>query len=274
MYDLYFAGDDYKNLDDFILQYWDLNYIKFPILYAFNAMIIIPLSLIKDLSKMKFVSLIGVFVVILVILVVVIQSPFFIIHNIQEGILSSDKINWFNAGTGFYVDSLWFFRGTAVFFFAFTCHTGVFPVYASLKNNHIRRINKVFQRSIFLVYVLYMFAGICGFLSVPIDCPDLIVYRNTIFGNDIFMTIAKIGMMFTLSMAIPVNYSVFRMSFFEVVWKTKEVDNCRNLYITIPMLLLCTLVGLLYQRILGYLSILGVFCSVIICFFFPGKLYY
>ena len=270
MYDIYFAGDDYKNLDDFILQYWDLNYIKFPILYGFNALIIIPLSLIKDLSKMKLVSFIGVIIVILVILVVVIQSPFYIIYNIQEGILSSDKINWYNAEKAFNIDTLWFFRGTAVFFFGYTCHTGVFPIYTSLKNNQIRRVNKVFQRSIFLIYIIYMFSGICGFLSVPLNCPDLIVYRKTIFDNDFFMTAAKFGMIFTLSMGIPVNYNAFRMSIFELIWKTKEVDNCRNFYITIPMLFICTLVGLLYQKILSYLSIMGGFCSVIICFLFPG----
>lgn len=258
-------------MPDFLETYWDQAYLKYPISYGFNALLIIPLCLIKDVSKMKIVSLIGIVIIVFVILVVVIQSPFYIIHNIQEGIMSNPNINWIDISRAFKVDTLWFFKGTAVFFFGFTCHTGIFPIYSNLRNNQIRRVNMLFKRSISLIYIIYLLISVCGFLSIPIKCPDLIVFRTSIFEHDYFMTAAKFGMIFTLSMGIPVNYNAFRMSFFQLFWGTNEVHNLKNFCVTIPFIIICNLVGLLYSQVLSYLSIIGGFCSVIICFAFPGK---
>jgi len=270
MYDVYYQGDNYIDLDDFISKVWSQYYMSFSILYGVNAIIVIPICLIKELSKMKNVSLIGIVCLIYVILVIVIQTPFFIIKNVKDDVYSNPNINWSNIGNAF--STFWFFKGTAVFFFGYTCHNGVFAIYSKLKNNVIRRTNKVLTRSIYIVFAIYFFSAVCGFMSVPIFTPDLIVYRKTIFKNDMFMSVAKLGMTFTLLMATPVNYNVFRMSIFKLAWDNKEIDNLRNYLITIPTMILCILVAILYNKVMAYLSILGGFCSVLICFIFPGKI--
>jgi amino acid permease len=53
--------------------------------------------------------------------------------------------------------------------------------------------------------------------------------------------------------------------------KGRKFYKFRNIYITIPTILISTIVAVLYDKILNYISILGGFCSVVIAFIFPGK---
>lgn len=46
-----------------------------------------------------------------------------------------------------------------------------------------------------------------------------------------------------------------------------------NYSLTIPTLIVTTLISVLYQKITDYISLLGSFCSVIIALFVPGMIY-
>ena len=87
------------------------------------------------------------------------------------------------------------------------------------------------------------------------------------------MTIGKIGMCLNLMLSTPANYNAFRISFFEVVWGEDTIGDLKNYLVTIPVLLITTIIGALYSDIIAYITLLGGFCSVIITFLFPGLLY-
>jgi amino acid permease len=186
-----------------------------------TTLILIPICLLKDISKMRFASLLSICSLIYAIGVIIIESPWYF-----DSIPNKENINWFDFTKGF-EKYLYFFQGTATIFFAYTCHAGAFPVYKTLKNSVTRRINKVFMRSILLDAVIYILVGICGFLTQPINTPDLIIYREKKFLNDTAMIIARIGIAINLMLSSPANYNAFRLSFFEITWKTSEIDNKR-----------------------------------------------
>ena len=79
------------------------------------------------------------------------------------------------------------------------------------------RVEKVFRRSILLDYILYMLVGICGALSVPYYVPEIILNRESLFQNDFFIILSKLGIAFTLIFSIPANYNSFRLSFLEQI---------------------------------------------------------
>jgi len=57
-----------------------------------------------------------------------------------------------------------------------------------------------------------------GFLSVPFDTPDLIIYReNVVFKNDIFMMLAQIAVIIVLLMVTPVKYTTYRLAVLNLV---------------------------------------------------------
>jgi amino acid permease len=127
-----------------------------------------------------------------------------------------------------FTSKLHFVTGTATFFFTYAFHVGTFPVYQSLKNNTERRIHKVYSRGIMLNSVIYLFVGICGFLSQPIGAKDLIIYRKSegILSGDVAMIIGRLAIAISLLLSTPSNYNSFRLSFLELCgWDSTNISN-------------------------------------------------
>ena len=272
LYEFLSKKNEYKNFDSYENEVWDSAKYKYPIMFGISILII-PLCLVKDISKMRFASMFGVCALIYAILVVIIQTPWFFkdyLDKYDENDLSTHA-NWFDITKGF-TTQLNFFTGIATVFFCYSCHPGAFPVYKTLKSYNKDKINTVFFRSICLDIIIYLFVSICGFMTAPTKPQQLIIYRETVFENDIFMTIAKIALALDLLLSLPANFASYRCSFFIVFFKTDQIDNFRNAMVTIPTLLVSTLIGALYKDILGYISLFGGFCSSIMCYLIPGAM--
>ena len=272
-FDFFGDKDKYIDFNLFSEDKWSSKYIKYPLMFGL-AILISPACLLKDISKMRFVSTFGICCLIYTILVIVIECPWFYkyyLNNIYNENDSSTHANWFDISKGF-TSELNFFGAMATVFFIFACHPGIFPVYKSLKNNTEKRINNVILKSIFLDLIIYLFVAICGFLTSPITEEPLIIFRQKIFDNDIFMSIAKISLALDLYLCIPANYNSLRASFFILVFDSDVIDNRRNIVLTFSVLFLSTFIAIIFEDILSYISILGGFFCSIICFFIPGTL--
>ena len=271
-YEIFIDRDDYKTFDDYKAAKWDKASYKYPIMFGTTALVI-PLCLLKDISKMRFSSMFGVCALMYSILVVVVQTPWFYKDYLDKYKEDDPKThaNWFDISKGF-SSNLYFFTGVATVFFCYSCHPGAFPVYKTLKNKSEKNVNTVFFRSVCLDFVIYILVAICGFMTAPTNPKELIIYRDTVFENDIFMTIAKIALALDLFLSLPANFASYRCSFFIVFFGTDQIDDLRNWLVTLPTLLLSTLVGALYEKILSYISLFGGFCSSIMCYLIPGVL--
>jgi amino acid permease len=215
--------------DFFTNSFWAESEFKFPIMYGLALFVILPLCLLKDVSKMRFTSIFGICSLLCLILIIIIESPWYLkyyLDNIYHKDDPSTHINLWDVTSGFN-SNLYFFKGTATLFYAYSCHIGAFPIYKHLQNNIMRRIQKVFSRSIFLDALFYTIVGVTGLLSVPFNPPDLIIERYSIWSSDIFMTIGRLSFVLTLIMKIPANYNAFRLSFLEVFFKDNYVSNTR-----------------------------------------------
>jgi amino acid permease len=264
--------DKYSDFEAYQNEVWDSAKYKYPIMLS-TTTLIVPICLLKNISKMRFASMFGICALVYCIIVVVVQTPWFFkdyLKNYKEDDKSTHA-NWFDITKGF-SSNLDIFTGIANVFFCYSCHVGAFPVFKTLKNNTEKRINEVFFRSISLVLIIYIFVSICGFMTAPLKPKSLIIYRDSIFDNDIFMTIAKIALALDLFLCLPANFASFRCSFFINFFKTDKIDNFRNLLVTIPTMYLSALIGALYSDILDYISLFGGFCSSIMCYLIPGVL--
>ena len=266
IFELFIDKADYTGFEQYENDVWDGAILKFPIMFG-TTLVIIPVCLLKDISKMRFASMFGICALIYSILVVVIESPWFLIDYLDKYKEDDPKThaNWFDISKGF-TKELNFFTGVATVFFTFTCHPGAFPVYKTLKNNNEKRVNTCFFRSILLDISIYILIAICGFITAPTNPKSLIIYRESIFENDIFMTIAKIALALDLFLSLPANYASYRCSFFMVFFKTDKIDTFKNIIVT------ASLIAALYKNILSYISFFGGFCSSIICYLIPGIL--
>lgn len=272
------GGYGYENINDFLLNsFWNERFYKFIVNYGVSIVVLFPLCILRDVSKMRFASLFGIINLLSLILIVVIESLWYIKDYFENIYNKDDPDTYLNTKdiikTGFTSD-MYFFKSCATLFYAYTCHIGAFPVLSALTNNTRRRVDKVFKRLIALDCVCYIIIGIAGYLTQPIDTPDLIIERTNIFSSDWVMIIGRIAVILTLFTKIAVNYNALRVSAVTLIGKdTKEMGKLLNFIITFTTLILTTLVCALYQSITDYISLLGSFCSVLIAFFFPCLVY-
>jgi amino acid permease len=187
----------------------------------------------------------------------------------------SIKLNFYNILNGF-DSNMNFLKSLSTLFYAFSCHVGAFPVIEGLKNPTKKRVNKVFKRAIFLDVICYLIIGFTGYLSQPNNTPDLIIERTNLknFKHDYVMLIGQIAFIFTLFTKICANWNACRVSILSLLGKdSKNYSNFLNVVLTILFLLISTLIAVLFQSVSDYISLIGSFCSVIICFIIPGLIY-
>ena len=267
--------EQYDEFSKFHEDYWrKQHYIKYPVMFGVTGLVF-PLCLLKDISKMRIPSLLGVMALIYSIIVIIIESFFYLI---KENLPQEDKeMNWYNIGPAFsWKKGLPIFGGISTVFYLYSCHAGAFPVYKALRNNTTRRIKKVFRRSIMLDVSLYFTVAMASFFTCPFEePPELILYRKNLdsFNPDYFILIAKFGIFFNLFFSTPANYAGLRLSLFELIWGNTNITTTKNLVVTAVILSVVTLIGALYDKILAYIELLGGFCSTVYCILIPGLIY-
>ena len=135
----------YPNYVKYKEEYWTQKlYLKFPIMLGIAALVF-PLCLLKDITKMRLASLFGVLALVYSILVVIVESFFYLFKENWDKV---HEMNWIDIRPAFKLESgVPFFGGMATVFYIYSCHAGAFPVYKNLRNNTTKRIKKVFRRS-------------------------------------------------------------------------------------------------------------------------------
>ena len=266
----------YKGVEDFALNsFWHKLKFRLFICYIISSVILIPLCLLKNISKMRYASMFGIFSLFFLILIVLLECPFYIKYNFFD---KNEKlyINYIDALSGFKGD-MKILQAISTLFYAFSCHVGVFPVLNSLKNPTKSRIKLLFKKSICLDIICYLIIGISGYLTQPEDTPDLIIERKKIFKNDFLMIIGQICFIFTLIAKICANYNALRICLINLFrvdnFTDNQISNKFNFILTTCCLIITTFVSIIFQSISSYISLIGGFCSVIISVLIPGFIY-
>ena len=273
-----FYKDKYLTYDDFADAKWEKAYIKFPFFIGLTFLLCL-LCLIRDINKLNFSAYIGVGAVIYTLLVVMIQCDSYYNHYKKNVYVEEDEStheNWINFKDAWKED-LDFFKGMANLFTAYACHPGIFPVYAGFKRNYPNKGVKEMKLSTLfatiLTTALHIISIVCSFLTDPYTPEDLVIYRKSKDGGkDIWMVIARLFISLSLFFTLPGYYFPLRLSFSNVFTKG-NITNTFNILFTFITCYLCAIVASVYDKILNYLSYIGGFISVFICYLIPVLIY-
>jgi amino acid permease len=201
--------------------------------------------------------------------VIIIEFFFYVDHN---STVPGLKYNWFDMSAGF-TNKVEFFPGFASIFFAFGTPVGALPVLKELNNNNQRRTKKVYNLSVLFLITFYLLVAVCGYFSVPMNTPSLIIDRNSIFSNDIAMSIGKILFMISLLFSYAVNYICAKISVVNIFFVNKEFTEFHNYIITIGSVIATTVIGCAYSKVNDYMNIMGGFIAVILTNILPTYMY-
>ena len=273
-------NNKYETYDDFADAKWGKLYIKIPF-YIGVSLAISLMCLIDDINKLNFSSYVGVGAVIYTLLVVTIQCHGYYNYYKKNKYIENDEsthANWTHLENAFKKD-LDFFKGMANLFCAYACHPNIFPVYAGFKEDKGDRsegLKKMSLGTIFatiLTTILHIVSIVCSFLTDPITPEDLVIYRKNKDNNkDIFMAIAKLAVFASLIFTLPAYYFTLRLSIANSFMNGKVTLKFNRIF-TFCSVFGCAIIAIVYDKILNYLSYIGGFISVFICYLIPILLY-
>ena len=267
----------YNDFEEFKKDKWGKSYIKFPI-FIVIAVILSLECLIKDINKLNFSAYLGVIAVIYTLIIITIQCDTYYNHYKKNEYVENDKsthVNWTHLEKAFTSD-LDFFKGMASLFAAYSCITGVFPVYEGFKHqeNGLNKMKKSVFFSVCLTTGLHVISITCSYLTEPIYPEDVIIYRKPKEHNDkdILMNIAKLMITGSLIFTLPGYYFGLRLCVANS-FTGGNISNKFNYIFTFVSIFICSFIAAIYDKILNYLSYIGGFISVFVCYLFPILLY-
>ena len=198
-------------------------------------------------------------------------------HYKNNVYIKEDKdthINLIDLGKAFTKDLI-FFKGMACIFGAYACHTGVFPVFSGFKyqKNGLKKMKFSVFYSVCLTTALHIISIVCSYLTEPITPEDVVIYRKPLGnGKDIPMTISKLLITFSLVFTLPGYFFGLRLSVANSFTGGK-ISNLFNILFTFGSMFICSIIAAIYDKILNYLSYIGGFITVFICYLYPAILY-
>ena len=113
--------------------------MKLFVSYGISFIILYPLCLLKNASKMRYASTFGILSLFFLIFIVVIECPFYIKKHIIE---EKQELNYYDIISGL-KGNMKLLQSIITVFYAFSCHVGVFPVLQTLHNPTEKRTKKV-----------------------------------------------------------------------------------------------------------------------------------
>ena len=271
------GGYDYDSMLTFLKDtYWDEMWVKVVVNFGIAIAIIFPLCLVTDMKKLNISSTIGVFTTLFILLVVLVQFPFYFIDYLDKRYIKDDEsthVNIYNVKKGF-TKQVQFFQCFALFFFCFTGHNGLLPALEHLENPTPKRRAKLYNIAIIMDMIIYFIISLCGYLSTPEDVVDIVFERKRLWKKDVVMTIARILLIPMAVSKIQCNHNIWRISFVSFRGDDhKKISKKFNMIFTGITLLITTLLSSLYQNIVGYISLIGCFCVVFPAFLIPPIMY-
>ncbi|KAG6584814.1 Sodium-coupled neutral amino acid transporter [Phytophthora cinnamomi] len=226
--------------------------------------IMLPLSLMKDISSLQFSSILGVFSIIFLVIAVAIRS---IMYASANGI--PEDISWtieLSRGPDFMLS-------VPIVMFAFTCQVNVFSIYTELQRPCIRRMNKVVDRATLISFLIYLSIGVVAYLAFG---PQLVEpkYKGNILLsfplNDTLIAISRAAITFTVAVAFPLNIFPCRFTIDMMFFSNSEDSLSRHVAVTSGLVLLALLLAIFCPSINVVFGIIGGTCSTVVCFCFPA----
>ena len=263
------GNHSYKNIEDSTEKpIWDKFWVRIVVCYGI-AIILFPLCQLKDVSKMRYASTFGMISLFILLFIIIIQCPSYINKNI---IKEKTPLNYYDILPGL-KGNMKLLQSIVTLFYAYACHVGAFPVFESLYRPTRKRVRKLLNRAIAIDIICYLIIGVAGYLTQPDKTPDLIIERNNIKDRDWLMSLGNLFFMFALIAKIWLNYNAQRSSILILLgYKTNDFPNSINYIITSIVLIITSIVAASFQKISDYISLIGSFCTVVICFFVPGMI--
>jgi len=216
---------------------------------------LLPLSLIKDLSPLKYTSMVGLLIIAAVFLYIVMD--FFASHTTAVGTL---KTHAFRVDMGI-------FSALAISTGAFKAHYNAPPFFLQLESDlaaHTQVVVNSFGCA-FLIYASFGLAG-CGLFGEEVLGN---VLKNYPSQGNVPILLAWLGMAFAVIFTYPLVFSSARSA----LMQTLPALSGQNTSITVALVTLISLCACMVDDVSVVTGLLGATIGSALCWIFPAMIY-
>eukprot|EP00913_Durusdinium_trenchii_P000129 g117.t1 len=161
---------------------------------AIAAVLLVPMMLPYDLSRLKFLQPVSIMALVYMAIVVAVKCPHS--FSVNVGKHGYESIRWFTL-------SPHFFEAFALCVFAFNCHLNVVPIADQLVRPTVERTKKISIRVNLFQWLFYSLIGVTGYLSFLDDTSSDILTNYS--PHDYFVAAGRCFLTLTMMVAIPAN---------------------------------------------------------------------
>jgi amino acid permease len=242
------------------IEGWDKLFIILLFLIVFQ----IPLGLIKNVSRLQYVSIVITCVLIYTIVIMIVECPLYYNKAIEKG----RSVPLFTEINRSYLDSF------SIFLYIYASHNGIFMIMSELNEPTKRRTFKVLNMTIVFQFIMFSMLAYSGFFSLLEITPDIFISRKDLDGGkDVFILIAKVIYILSLNCCCPIVYNIFRNTSKNIFNKGKDFTFKNDVFLVIIIFCFTNMLTFFIKNVVQIISILAGICGVILCFIVPVLCY-
>lgn len=237
-------------------------------LVAVSLILILPLSLLKNLNSLWFTSLLSI--VCLVYFMIMILS-FAILSNSSSAI-NKNIVQPIDKGSSVPIStSLNLVLAIASLSITFCGHYNSLNVYREVKNKNLTKMRHIIVIVAVVVAVLNLTVGLAGYFMFTDQClPNILLNLSDYPSAHIWSEIADIGIILVLVFSYPVVCFALRRAVEDAIFRTEYVRRKWSVLISSAVVIFTALIGCFVNDVGLVLDLTGMLAGVPLVFIFPA----
>uniref|UniRef100_A0A8C6UM80 Solute carrier family 38 member 3b n=1 Tax=Neogobius melanostomus TaxID=47308 RepID=A0A8C6UM80_9GOBI len=158
--------------------------------------------------------------------------------------------------------------------FAFVCHPEVLPIYTELRNPTKKKMQKVSNISILVMYTMYFLAALFGYLTFYDQVePELLHTYSRIDPYDTLILCVRVAVLTAVTLTVPIVLFPVRRAIQHMAFPTKSFNWIRHIAIAVILLTVINMLVIFAPNILDIFGIIGATSAPCLIFIFPAVFY-
>ncbi|OCT83238.1 sodium-coupled neutral amino acid transporter 3 [Xenopus laevis] len=158
--------------------------------------------------------------------------------------------------------------------FAFVCHPEVLPIYTELKDPSKKKMQRVSNISIAVMYCMYFLAALFGYLTFNDHVESELLHTYSYVDQfDILILCVRVAVLTAVTLTVPIVLFPVRRAIQHMLFQNKEFSWIRHTIIAVLLLTMINLLVIFAPTILGIFGIIGATSAPCLIFIFPAIFY-
>lgn len=243
-----------------------------------SVMIILPLSLLKNLGYLGYTSGFSLLCMVF-FLIVVIYKTFQIPCPLPNDIINMTVNHTVAHNSSVCTPKYFVFNSQTVYAvpiltFAFVCHPAILPMYEELKDRSRKKMQGVANVSFLAMFIMYLLAALFGYLTFndAVESELLHTYSK-VYKFDVVLLIVRLAVLTAVTFTVPVVLFPIRTSVNQLLCASKEFSWLRHTIITIILLGCVNVLVIFVPTIRDIFGFIGASAAAMLIFILPSAFY-